>query len=314
MPKTPHSSRSRSPSGSKSSVAALAFAIVPQVLRGDGMTAGAAGEGRGTPLLISVSSFCLSARILRRASRPGARRGVAAGRRGGGDGRGRGGRLVRRLLGRRGGGVLRLDPTFERRRGVLGQHGDDLVGGLQQGGTRLGGSHPLGLLGFGDQPVEDREGDDRQQEAARRAEQEAERAIERADLAVENRVREADGEQRDDDQGDEEDRRRRDRLGDDLLVDVGRGVGHHLRVEIIGRRRRRAPGGDGEHFAGETAHQRQQGGDEDDAEHREIKIGRHEPSLAAAQVRIGVTRRAPAASSPGLITKPLGFVTPQPRS
>ena len=261
-------------------------------------------------MLISVSSFCLSAELWLGEAAGVAAVGGAA-RRGGRHGGGRREGFVGRLLGRRGGGVLRLDPTLDCRRRVLGQHGDDLVGGLEQGGACLGGSHPLGLLGFCHQPVEDREGDDRQQEAARRAKQEAERAVERADLAVENRVREAHGEQRDDDQGDKKDRRRRDRLGDDLLVDIGRGVGHHLWVEIIGGEGGRAPGGNGEHLAGEAAHQRQQGGDEDDAQHREIKIGRHEPSLAAAEEDQGIRNGRP---SPGLIAKPLAFVTLRRRS
>src|SRR5664280_417345 len=71
MPKTPHPSRSLSASRSKACAgeapgarkldAALSSCIGPQVLWGVGTTAGAAGEGIGTPLLISVSSFCLSA-------------------------------------------------------------------------------------------------------------------------------------------------------------------------------------------------------------------------------------------------------------
>ena len=62
-----------------------------------------------------------------------------------------------------------------------------------------------GLLLVADEPVEDRERDDREQEAAHRAEHEAQRAVERADLGIENRVGQPDGEQRHHDQRGEED-------------------------------------------------------------------------------------------------------------
>ena len=123
----------------------------------------------GTFLLISASSFCLSSerespgrrvgsRLLRRAR---ARRASRAARR----------QSVRRLAAARLAGgslasafVARLDPAVDRRRRVLGQHRDDPVGGLGQDGPRPGVLDPFRLLLLGDQPIEDRESDDRKQE------------------------------------------------------------------------------------------------------------------------------------------------------
>ena len=120
-------------------------------------------------------------------------------------------------------------------------------------GPCLCGLDPYRLLLVRHQPVENREGHDRQQEAARHPEHEPERPVERADLAVENGVRQPHGEQRNHDQRGEEHDRRARRLREDVLVDIGRQMGRHNGVEVIGRRRRRRPRGDRQHLAGKAA-------------------------------------------------------------
>ena len=227
MPKTPHSSCSRSSSRSKPGASAdregafdgvlarFAGGVGPPIHHCLGTTAGAAGAGWGRFLLMSASSFCLSGCSRSPAISPSsARRPAGAG--GGAAGLARvgaadssaGSSFPGRMF------AARLDPGVDRRRRVFRQQRDDLVRGIRQHRPRLGVFHPFRLLLVRDQPVEDREGDDREQKAPRDPEHKAQRPVERADLAVEDRVRHPDGEQRHHDQRGEEHDRGRDRLRD----------------------------------------------------------------------------------------------------
>src|SRR5579872_5179121 len=201
MPKTPHSSRSRS--ASKSRFENGSWGIIALKMRS--RLAGAKMKissillgGRGCPSLAVDDRLDLLFRggvwsdvrlLLRR--RGGRRRGGSRGsrrrrrRRHGLVGRrSRRRSLIVRLVGRGHAGLTGFQPVLDRVLGVFRQHGDHAIGGGGQDRAGLGVLDPLRLLLFRDQPIENGESDDRQQEAARNPEHETERAVERADLAV----------------------------------------------------------------------------------------------------------------------------------
>ena len=136
----------------------------------------------------------------------------------------------------------------------------------------MGVAHPDRLVRVADKPAIENEGDNREQQTAHGAENETQRAIQRADLRVENDVGEFHRHQRHQNQRNDEHRGDGGGERDFRLADVRRDVGQDHRIEVVGRRRRRDPGQDRQHFAGEAAQHGQQTGDQNSGEHRQIKI------------------------------------------
>ena len=236
---------------------------------------------------MSASSFCLSDAELDGVGGP-----PSSGRRGGGGGGvgltvGRRARFVDRLFVRRRDVPARLDPGVDGRRRVLRQQGHDLVRGFGQDRARFGVLDPFRLLLVRNQPVEDRERDDGEQEP--RATPKTKPSVRSSAPILLSRIA-----------SDSLTVNSETRIsvakntiaaaaacGDDVLMDIRREVRGHNRVEIIGRRRRRRPGRDRQHLAGEAAQHRQQRRDEDDRENGEIEIGGHpkQPCRSARKTR-----------------------------
>src|SRR5262245_36658390 len=247
MPKTPHSSRSRSPS--RSSPASLGVSVISLISSSisqawsTGLVAGQFPQAR--PVRRSVSGGLIGGVEARSLTRC---------------------RLILfqlRLLQPLQDGVFR----------VIRQHRHQPIARSLQHDPRLGAANPLGLAAVRHQPREEQEGYDDDDQPARKPEQKAEGTVERTDSAVQHHVRKPYGDDGHDQQRDQKRAADHHRRRDDVVVEVGLRERQQLGIEIKRHQRRDYPGGNRQDFAHEAADHGEQPRNQHDADQDDVEEG-----------------------------------------
>src|SRR5215813_477936 len=247
MPKTPHSSRSRSPSRSRpASLGVSVISLISSSISQAWSTGLVAGQfPQAGPVGRSVSGGLIGGVEARSLTRR---------------------RLILFQL-------RLLQPLQDGAFRVVRQHRHQPIARSLQHDPRLGAANPLGLAAVRHQPREEQEGYDDDDQPAGKPEQKAEGAVERADSAVQHHVRKPHGDDGYDQQRDQKRAGDHHRRRDDVVVEVGLRERQQLGIEIKRRHRRDQPGGDRQDLAHKAADHGEQPRNQHDADQDDVEEG-----------------------------------------